>query len=229
MSRSGRLFALLQALRRRRRPVAAAILAAETGVSLRTVYRDIATLIEQGASIEGEAGVGYRLAPGFLLPPLMFQDDEVEALVLGLRFAAERGDRDLSRAAVDALAKVAAVLPERLRETMPTTGLLVGPTSGEAATADVAMIRRAIRLERRLALRYVDGRRRASRRLVWPIALGYFDRARVLVAWCELRRDFRHFRLDRIADATADAARYPRRRVDLLKAWRQREDIPEAP
>lgn len=231
MSRAGRLFALMQALRRRRRPVSAATLAAETGVSLRTVYRDIGTLIEQGASIDGEAGVGYRLKPGFVLPPLMFQDEEIEALVLGLRFAAQRGDRDLARAALDAHAKLAAVLPDHLREGLPSTGLLVGPAQGDAAPSDedLATIRRAIRTERKLRLRYVDDRQRRSQRVVWPIALSFFDTARILVAWCELRGDFRHFRVDRMAELAIDAARYPRRRVALLKEWRAREDVGEAP
>src|SRR6478736_9942808 len=102
MSRAARLFDLLQALRRHRRPVAAAVLAEELGVSLRTIYRDVATLIAQGADIAGEAGVGYVLRPGFLLPPLMFDDDEIEALILGLRFVAKRGDDALGLAARNA-------------------------------------------------------------------------------------------------------------------------------
>ena len=115
MSRSARLFDLLQALRRRRRPVTAQALAGELGVSIRTMYRDIATLQGQGADIRGEAGLGYVLTPGFMLPPLMFSADEIEALVLGSRWVAGRGDARLSAAARDALAKVAAVLPDELR------------------------------------------------------------------------------------------------------------------
>jgi len=127
MSRSARLLELIQALRRRRRPVAAAMLAGELGVSLSTVYRDVATLVARGAPIEGEAGLGYVLKPGFFLPPLMFGEDEADALILGLRLVAERGDPELARAADDALAKIAAVLPPEMEEAAETSGLLAGP------------------------------------------------------------------------------------------------------
>src|SRR5215472_5836791 len=115
MSRAERLLDLMQALRLRRRPVAGQALAAELGVSLRTLYRDIAALQAQGAWIEGEAGLGYVLRPGFMLPPLMFSEDEIAALVLGSRWVAERGDAELALAARHALAKIAAVLPADLR------------------------------------------------------------------------------------------------------------------
>lgn len=127
MSRSARLLDLIQALRRRRRPIQAARLAEELGVSERTIYRDVATLIGQGAPIEGEAGLGYVLRPGFTLPPLMFGDEEIEALVLGLRWVADRGDETLGAAAENALAKIAAVLPENLREAFGDAGLMAGP------------------------------------------------------------------------------------------------------
>src|SRR5579871_5038155 len=116
MSRSERLLQLLEALRRRRRPVAGAVLAEELGVSLRSIYRDIATLQAQGANIEGEAGVGYLLKPGFLLPPLMLTEEEIEAIVLGSRWVAKRGDDKLSTAARGALAKILSVLPPDLRD-----------------------------------------------------------------------------------------------------------------
>ena len=127
MSRSERLFDLLQALRRHRRPVSGATLAAETGVSLRTLYRDIASLQAQGAHIEGEAGLGYVLKPGFMLPPMMFSAEEIEALVLGSRWVAKVADGKLATAASDALAKIAAVLPADLRDETDTSTLLVGP------------------------------------------------------------------------------------------------------
>ncbi len=116
MSRSERLLDLIQILRRHRRPVSGRTLAAEMGVSIRTLYRDIATLQGQGAPIEGEAGLGYVLRPGFMLPPLMFTDEEIEAIVLGSRWVAKQPDRRLSQAATDALAKIAAVLPDWLSE-----------------------------------------------------------------------------------------------------------------
>src|SRR5690349_5512918 len=127
MSRAERLLGLMQVLRRHRRPVSGAALARELGISIRTLYRDIATLQAQGADIEGEPGLGYVLKPGFMLPPLMFSEDEIEALVLGSRWVADRGDERLGSAAQNALVKIAAVLPDDLREDLDASALLVGP------------------------------------------------------------------------------------------------------
>lgn len=227
MSRSERLFDLLQALRRHRRPVSGRALAAELGVSIRTLYRDIASLQAQGADIEGEPGIGYILKPGFMLPPLMFSEDELEALVLGSRWVADRADDRLGMAARNALAKIAGVLPADLREGLDASPLLVGPGEPIAAdSVDLALVRRAIRSGHKLAIGYRDGGGSASERIIWPFALGFFDRVRVIVAWCELRQDFRHFRTDRISRLTATDTRYPRRRQALLKEWREAEGIP---
>lgn len=224
MSRAARLLDLVQALRRRRHPVPAADLAAEIGVSLRTVYRDVATLVAQGAPIEGEAGLGYILRPGFFLPPLMFSEDEVDAIILGLRLVAQRDDEDLLRAAGDALAKITAVLPRDAADAAAASGMLAGPR-GPRETPALTVIRRAIHAEEKLALRYTDKSGRATQRVVWPIAIGFFEAAEVLAAWCETRRDFRHFRLDRIAAADASGQRYATRRRVLLAEWRIRQDI----
>jgi predicted DNA-binding transcriptional regulator YafY len=218
------LLDLMQALRRRRRPVTAAQLADELEVSLRTVYRDIATLIDQGAPIAGEAGLGYVLNSGFFLPPLMFGEDEVDALILGLRLVAERGDPALERAAGDALAKIIAVLPKEMENVAATSGMLAGPGSAPA-TPHMAIIRQAIRTEQSLRLRYTDKKGVSTERIVWPVALGFFQAAEVLAAWCETRRDFRHFRLDRIAAAENFGKRYPKRRRLLLAEWRLQEGI----
>lgn len=230
MSRSERLLALIQALRRRRRPVSGTALAAELGISIRTLYRDIASLQTQGAPIEGEPGVGYVLRPGFMLPPLMFSPDEIEALVLGSKWVADRGDDRLGAAARDALAKIAAVLPEELRDTLDASGLLVVPAASAAEDrVDLGLVRQAIRAERKLAIAYRDGKGTPSERIVWPVALGFFEDVRVLVAWCERRQDFRHFRTDRITALTPTESRYPRRRQALFKEWRDREGIPAPP
>jgi len=230
MSRSERLFSLLQALRRFRRPVSGKALAQELGVSMRTLYRDIATLQAQGADIEGESGVGYVLRPGFILPPLMFSEDEIEALVLGSRWVADRGDDLLGAAARNAIAKIAAVLPAELRESLDAANLLAGPGKRVVAEAvDLAVVRKAIRSERKLSIRYQDAGGAATARLIWPFALGFFDRVHVVVAWCELRHDFRHFRTDRIASLSVTDVRYARRRQALLKEWRAMEDIPPPP
>ena len=222
MSRAARLLDLIQALRRRRRPVAAARLADELGVSLRTIYRDIEILVAQGAAIEGEVGLGYVLKPGFVLPPLMFNNDEIDALILGLRMVPERGDPDLEQAASNALAKIAAVLPPEMEDTMATNGLLVGPATH---APHLKLIREALRTEHKLRLRYTDKKDAATDRTVWPVALGFFGTAEVLAAWCEARQDFRHFRLDRITAATPSTERYPTRRRILLADWRLSEDF----
>jgi predicted DNA-binding transcriptional regulator YafY len=228
LSRAARLFDLIQALRRRRRPATAAALAAELGVSERTIYRDVATLIGQGAPIEGEAGVGYVLRPGFTLPPLMFAGDEIEALVLGLRWVEQHGDEMLGAAAADALAKIAAVLPAERRDEAGDSGLIAGPGAPLAATAlALVELRRWVQAERKVRIAYEDAAGRRSERTIWPFALAFFDRARVVVAWCETRQDFRHFRADRIVSANPTGERYPRRRRALLAEWRKREDIPE--
>jgi predicted DNA-binding transcriptional regulator YafY len=228
--RAERLLELIQILRHHRRPVSGRVLAGELGVSLRTLYRDIAALQAQGASIDGEAGLGYLLRPGFMLPPLMFSEEEIEALVLGSRWVAERGDARLGAAARNALAKVAAVLPPDLRDSLDATALLIGLGGATtepvaAGDAELAAIRQAIRGERKLAIAYRDQDGRETRRTIWPFALGFFDRVRVVAAWCELRQGFRHFRTDRIAALTPAEARYPRRRQALLKEWREIEGV----
>lgn len=228
MARSERLLELIQALRRHRQPVSGAALADDLGVSLRTIYRDIQTLIGQGATIDGEAGVGFVLRPGFVLPPLMFTDEELEALVLGSRFLAQRADKPLADAARNAIAKIAAVLPDDLRDSIDATGLLAGPgRKPPLDPIDVASLRTAIRTEHKLVIDYTDPKGKRTRRTVWPIALGFFDRVRVLAAWCELRQDFRHFRTDRIASLRETKQRYPRRRRALMKEWRAVEGIPD--
>lgn len=226
MSRSTRLLDLLQLLRRHRQPVSGADLARELDISLRTLYRDIATLQSQGANIDGAPGLGYVLQPGFTLPPLMFSADEVEALVLGSRWVAERGDTRLAAAAREALAKIAAVVPAPLRHELDSSALLVGPAGSPAlGDAEVTAIRQAIRGEHKLAIRYRDASDAASARTIWPFALGFFDRVRVVVAWCELRQAIRHFRTDRIVGLTLSDERYPRRRQALLKEWRLQEGL----
>ena len=160
MSRAERLLDLIQVLRRHRRPVSGQTLADELGVSLRTVYRDIQTLIGQGAAIDGEAGIGFVLRPGFVLPPLMFTDEEIEALVLGLRFVARQTDAPLERAAADALAKIAAVLPDDLRDRIADVGLIAAPVA-VAEAIDLAPLRAAIRSEHKVVLDYADKQGRA--------------------------------------------------------------------
>jgi len=198
-------------------------------VSLRTLYRDIEVLKAEGAHIDGEAGVGYVLRPGFMLPPLMFSEEEIEALVLGSRWVHQRADRALADAAANVLAKIGAVLPKDLREMLDDSGLLIAPGNPIAAgDAQLPKIRQAIRTERKIGLSYRDEKGVDSKRTIWPFALGFFEKARVVVAWCELREDFRHFRTDRIVVLNMTEKRYPRRRQAMLKEWREREATREA-
>ena len=229
MSRAQRLLDLIQVLRRHRHPVSGATLAEATGVSLRTLYRDIELLKAEGAHIDGEAGVGYVLRPGFMLPPLMFSEEEIEALVLGSRWVHQRADRALADAAANVLAKIGAVLPKDLRDTLDESGLLIGPGDPIAAgDAQLPKIRQAIRTERKIGLSYRDNKGADSKRTIWPFALSFFEKVRVVVAWCELREDFRHFRTDRIVMLNMTEKRYPRRRQAMLKEWREREATREA-
>lgn len=229
MSRAQRLLDLLQILRRYRYPVSGKHLAETLGVSLRTLYRDIASLQAQGASIEGEAGVGYILRPGFILPPLMFSEEEIEALVLGSRWVALRTDKKLGLAARNVLAKIAAVLPAELRHQLEYSGLLVGPakTGVDCDDEKEALMRHSIRKEYKMQMTYTDGTGANSQRIIWPIALGFFEEIHVLVAWCELRSDFRHFRTDRILTLVPLDLPFPKRRQIVLKQWREIHNIPE--
>lgn len=221
MSRTERLLELIQIFRRHRQPVSGKSLARELGISIRTLYRDIATLQAQGASIEGEPGLGYVLHPGFMLPPLMFSEDELEALVLGSRWVAKSADERLGMAANNALAKIAAVIPADLRDALDASTVLVGPKLPVNEIIDLNVVRKAIRSERKLIVDYTSEQGARSRRTIWPFALGFFDRIRILVAWCELRRDIRHFRTDRMSNLMWIEERYPRRRAALLKEWRK--------
>ena len=229
LSRTQRLFDLIQIFRRYRYPISGKRLAEELGVSLRTLYRDIVTLQAQGASIEGAPGVGYVLRPGFMLPPLMFSEEEIEALVLGSRWVARRTDKKLGLAATNVLAKIAAVLPEDLRHQLQFSGLLIGPakTLIERDDEREALIRHAIRKEYKLQMTYTDANGDGSQRIIWPLALGFFEEVHVVVAWCELRLDFRHFRTDRIVALTQLETRHPKRRQTLLKKWREVHNIPD--
>lgn len=230
MSRTHRLLDLLQELRARRRPATARALAASLNISVRTLYRDINALRAQGARIDGEAGLGFVLRPGFTLPPLMLTPEEIEVILLGASWVAQRKDLAMASAARSTLAKIAAVLPQEQSDALDTSGLLVGAVSeGQATTVDASAIRDALRRERKLTIAYVDASATTSERTVWPVAIGVYEDIQVLAAWCELRNDYRHFRLDRIRRLDVLAMRMPRRRIAMFKEWRTRERdcIPE--
>jgi predicted DNA-binding transcriptional regulator YafY len=226
MQRAERLLDLIQSLRRRRRPVTADTLASELNVSVRTVYRDIAALMRQGVPVRGEAGIGYVLDAGFDLPPLMLSPDEIEAVLVGMRWLAERADPVLARAAEDVVSKVAAVLPSHLKPIL-LDGALFAPAYGAdhpVDVVDIAGVRAAIRQGRKLQVQYRDEAGRESQRMIWPIGMTFYERVRIVIAWCELRQAFRHFRTDRITELVLREERYPARRADLFRRWQKEEE-----
>lgn len=218
MSRSGRLLSLVELLRAKRRPVTAGQLAQELAVSQRTIYRDIAELMAQGTPIEGSAGLGYVIKSGYFLPPLMFDREEIEAIMLGLRYVDQRGDQVLVQAAATALAKMQAVLPDRAIAALQTPLAMPGPAAPAypANTVALSFLRQVIRDQHRIDIVYTDAEGKQSRRWVWPLQIGFMDSARVLAAWCELRSAFRTFRTDRIV-AAHQGTPYPGRRAELMR------------
>ena len=221
MRRADRLFQIVQLLRRSPRPLTAEAIAVELETSKRSVYRDIAALIGQRVPIRGEAGVGYVLDGGFDMPPLMLTSDEIEAAVLGAQWVAGRGDPALARAARDLIAKIAVTVPDRLRPVVLEPAVSSGPVwrPAEADRLDMGQVRAWIRAGRKLRLDYADEQGRESRRIVWPILVGYRETTRLLVCWCETRNDFRTFRTDRVRDAVFLDDRYPARPAQLRARW----------
>jgi predicted DNA-binding transcriptional regulator YafY len=220
MRRADRLFQIIQILRRSTRPVTAAALAEELEVSKRTVYRDMADLIGQRVPVQGEAGLGYLLDDEFDMPPLMLTPDEIEAVVLGASWVAGLSDRVLANAARDLVAKIAAVVPEHLRPYIDAPGVAAKPSAtAPDARIDTAALRAAIRASRKLHLHYRTEAGAESERIVWPVVLGYAEEARLLVAWCELRQGFRHFRLDRVIAATVLEEGHGLRKGELHRRW----------
>ena len=211
MRRADRLFEIIQFMRRKGSGTTRARdLSEALEVSERTIYRDIRDLMASGVPIEGEAGVGYVLRAGFDLPPLMFKEEEIEALVLGARIVESWGDAELARAASDVIAKVEAVIPDRLRDYMANTALLAPEQhSMEPIKFDLAELRKALRNRLKVHFRYNDVLGKPSERTVRPLSLAYFGPTWLLAAWCELRVDFRTFRLDRIEDFVVEQERFP--------------------
>ncbi len=224
MRRADRLLRIVQILRRHSQPLRGIAIAEELEVGLRTVYRDIADLMTNGVPIRGEAGMGYVLEKGYDLPPLMFTADEIEAIILGLHFVAGRGDSTLKRAVKDTIAKIGVVLPTDLTPLLNETALIVPPHWNQVEDkVDLSMVRRAVREQRKMSLTYCDERATISRRVIWPLAISYLDEVRIIVSWCELREDFRHFRTDRIAACEIATERYRQNRNTLMKKWSESE------
>lgn len=228
MTRTERLLELMQRLRRSRQPLQSHTLAEQLDISVRTLYRDIDTLRRQGADIEGEAGVGYVLKKGGpTLPPLMFRESEIEALVLGLRWVGRHADPALADDARSALSKIGAILPPRLAPIFDEQALYPvsrRPDAENDENSVLPVVRAALRENQRLRLDYTDAEGHTSQRIVWPLALGYFDETLVLAAWCELRQDFRHFRTDRMKHAQP-AGPCPLPRLRMLVEWQRHTGV----
>src|ERR1700676_4023747 len=198
MRRADRLFDIIQTLRAAAGPLTAAALAEKLEVTARTAYRDIATLQARRVPIEGAAGIGYVLRRGFDLPPLMFTADELDAIAVGARLVRRLHDPGLQDAADSVLAKITTILPETLRR-----GVIAAPfyvSKGQAETPrgiDLSDVRYALRDTRKMRIPYTDGGGQRSNRTIWPIAMAYYVDATLIGAWCELREDYRHFRVER--------------------------------
>lgn len=233
MRRADRLFQIVQLLRRGR-AVTAAQLATELEVSARTVYRDVQDLMAAGVPIQGEAGVGYALPAHFELPPLMFDGQELQAIVLGARMVQGWSDAELARAARSALRKIEDVLPPALAERIESNKLFVPDFHiGEQQHAAMTAVRAGLDQNRVLQLDYADERSQRTARAVRPLGLFYWGGTWTLAAWCELRRDFRNFRLDRIANviltSRAFAAEAGKRLEDFFARMQQMDAGPREP
>lgn len=218
MARSDRLFRLLQALRSLPQPVTAARLAEETGVSLRSLYRDIDSLRAAGAVIDGERGFGYRLTEDIALPPQTFTRLEIEALVLGLGEVRHMGDPELARAATAVLSKITATLPDRLQQqTIHAVSQVHRFEQRSVPDVDVGVLREACWQEQAIVIDYVDAAGQHSERRVLPLGIVYLEQVLVLLGWCCLRQDFRKFRIDRIAEVRTTGESFRPRRVPMLR------------
>jgi len=219
MARTDRLFRLLQAMRVMPAPLTAARLAEETGMSQRSIYRDIDSLRAAGARIEGERGFGYTLTEDYALPPQTFDRMEIEALALGLAEVRHMGDPALAEAATAVLAKVAATLPTGREQQLFHAVSRVYRPDARFAAADLGMLRRACWDERALRISYADKGDAVTERVIWPLAVVYAERSLVVLAWCCLRQDFRMFRPERMREVTDGGASFRPRRAGLLRDY----------
>jgi predicted DNA-binding transcriptional regulator YafY len=224
-----RLFRLLDLMRLRATPVTAQALAAELGVSVRSIYRDIADLQSMGAPIRGEGGIGYIMERGYFLPPLSFEPDELDAVVLGLRLVAERSTPALNRAAQRAAAKIASSIGEANKREIIDRPLEAGPSRAAAAVRDPAIfasLRKAIATNEVLKVSYQNAAGINSTRIARPLGLTVFDETWLFTIWCETAENFRHLRLDRIQSVEPLERRFRpekgKRFEDALAIERQR-------
>lgn len=224
MARTDRLMRLMDSLRRLPAPVTAARLAGDTGVSLRQLYRDIATLRAGGALIDGAAGVGYTLTEDSALPPQSFSRLEIEALLLAVAELRHMGDADLARAGDAALSRIIATLPERQSQQALHAVMRSFRETRQRPTPciDMDMLRAACWDETSIVMSYRDLRDQVTTREIWPLALSYSDDALMLLARCQKRQDFRFFHVSRIISAGPGGHSFRPRRAGLLRDYRRR-------
>jgi predicted DNA-binding transcriptional regulator YafY len=229
MRRADRLFQIVQQLRGGRL-VTARLLGERLEVSERTIYRDIADLQSTGVPIEGEAGVGYLMREGFDLPPLMFTRDEIVALVAGARMVRAFGGAQMARGAEEALVKISAVLPDGERGRIARTEIhMPSWVLSDADRRSIDVLEKAVERRDVLAIAYRDEAGKASARDIRPLGLWFWGKVWTLVAWCEMREDFRAFRIDRIASITAIGRTFrPERGKQLADFYRSMEVRGEA-
>jgi predicted DNA-binding transcriptional regulator YafY len=226
MNRAQRLLEILDILRQSKMPVTALSLSERLGITTRSVYRDILSLREGGAEIDGDPGLGYTIRAGTFLPPMSFTRDEAEALALGLRWVASGPDIELGEAAKSAKYKLIDKISDATaRSRLDRNELLTPNLRTVDFSINVSDLRKTISRERKIVLTYVDKKFARTTRKVWPIVIGYFPHALVLVAWCELRMDFRSFRIDRIMKFEATDEVLPERIFSLQKRWCESENI----
>ncbi|MBT3558214.1 MAG: YafY family transcriptional regulator [Rhodospirillales bacterium] len=223
MHRADRLFELIQELRAARGPVTAAQLAERLEVTPRTIYRDVASLQGMRVPIDGEAGIGYVMRRGYDLPPLMFSAEEVEAITVGLNLLVRTGDTGLQASARSVAAKIAAVMPaEQANQSALTDhALQVSDWGIPVPDLDMGMIRQCVRHEMSLRINYTDAGGQNSAREILPLAVTYHAEVIIIAAWCETRKDFRHFRADRIASCEETGTSFKDRGHDLRQQWHQ--------
>lgn len=224
MARQDRLMRLMDALRRLPAPVTAARLADETEISPRQLYRDIATLRAGGALIDGAAGVGYALTEDSVLPPQSFSQLEIEALMLGIGSLDQLGDATLARAGRNAVARIIATLPDRQgRQAMHTVMRTWRPADARPdVVVDMDLLRQACWEETSLWMRYCDLKNQVSEREVWPLGMSYSSETLMLLAFCQLRQDYRLFHVARMESLSLGKTSFRPRRVELLRGFTAR-------
>ncbi len=226
MSKPLRMFEIIQLLRKAKQPMRAVDIADTLGVSQRTAYRDILALQSMSVPIDGAAGVGYILRPGFDLPPITFTPEEIEAIIVGLALLPRTGDVGLQRAAQGVVGKISDIVPKATASRFNAASLEAsGWHAVPKAKVDIALIRKAVRNEQRLDIQYINGEGQTSERTILPLAVLYYVEAIVIAAWCERRVDFRHFRIDRIDHCTLSDSTFSDIAEKLRVDWQKQHGL----